>query len=183
MKENEDLSLDKTIKYSAIIKDHLFNEISITDSYLRMGSDSWCELVNFYRENKDTEKFYSASSPDKVITGKLETGKPAYYKDSGTWKKVRLDLPQIQEHKAKKFVVYRKTLRLHEGLPVAKAVRFGSSDPKLQIKNNIEARSKSFWARHRCDLKVDKDTAGWWSCYSPELFGDILKLKGGKNRW
>ena len=99
MKENEDLSLDKTIKYSAIIKDHLFNEISITDSYLRMGSDSWCELVNFYRENKDTENSkseigwghqirsyvlqpyrlvkdnrtnFESTSPDKVLDGELD---------------------------------------------------------------------------------------------------------------
>jgi hypothetical protein len=181
MSSLKNIPISSKFKFKAIIKDHLFHGISITNSYLRMGSESWCELVNFYRENKSKDLEFSGN--DKIITDKLETGKPAYYKDRGHWVKVKLDLPSVDIHKGKRFKVYRRTAREHEGLPVAKIIRFGSSADNLQIKNDDKSRSDSFWARHKCDLKKDKNTAGWWACYAPELFGDILKLKGGKNRW
>ena len=41
-------------------------------------------------------------------------------------------------------------------------VRFG--DPNMTIKKNIPARRKSFRARHKCDEKKSKLTAGYWSC-------------------
>ena len=41
-------------------------------------------------------------------------------------------------------------------------VNFG--DPNMTIKKNIPARRKSFRARHKCDQKKDKTTAGYWSC-------------------
>lgn len=41
-------------------------------------------------------------------------------------------------------------------------VNFG--DPNMKIKKNIPARRKSFRARHKCDQKKDKTTAGYWSC-------------------
>jgi len=43
-----------------------------------------------------------------------------------------------------------------------KKVNFG--DPNMTIKKNIPARRKSFRARHKCDQKKDKTTAGFWSC-------------------
>ena len=41
-------------------------------------------------------------------------------------------------------------------------VNFG--DPNMKIKSYIPARRKSFRARHKCDQKKDKTTAGYWSC-------------------
>ena len=41
-------------------------------------------------------------------------------------------------------------------------VRFG--DPNMKIKKNIEARRKSFRARHKCDGATDKLSARYWSC-------------------
>ena len=41
-------------------------------------------------------------------------------------------------------------------------VEFG--DPNMKIKKNIPARRKSFRARHKCDEKKSKLTAGYWSC-------------------
>lgn len=43
-----------------------------------------------------------------------------------------------------------------------KIVRFG--DPDMRIKKSNPARRKSFRARHKCDQKVSKMTAGYWSC-------------------
>lgn len=43
-----------------------------------------------------------------------------------------------------------------------KVVRYG--DPNMKIKKSNPKRRKSFRARHKCDQKKDKLTAGYWSC-------------------
>jgi hypothetical protein len=43
-----------------------------------------------------------------------------------------------------------------------KIIRFG--DANMKIKKNDPARRKSFRARHKCDEKKSKLTAGYWSC-------------------
>jgi hypothetical protein len=43
-----------------------------------------------------------------------------------------------------------------------KIVRFG--DANMSIKKDNPARRKSFWARHSCDEKKSKLSAGYWSC-------------------
>lgn len=45
-----------------------------------------------------------------------------------------------------------------------KLVRFG--DPNMKIKKHIEARRKSFRARHKCSTAKDKLSARFWSCRS-----------------
>lgn len=64
--------------------------------------------------------------------------------------------PKRTPGKKKKFAVLAK-----EGSKV-RLVRFG--DPNMKIKKNIPARRKSFRARHKCDQKKSKLTAGYWSC-------------------
>ena len=59
-------------------------------------------------------------------------------------------------HKTKSHAVLAK-----EGDKI-RLVRFG--DPNMTIKKNIPARRKSFRARHKCDEKKSKITAGYWSC-------------------
>lgn len=43
-----------------------------------------------------------------------------------------------------------------------KIIRFG--DANMEIKKDNPERRKSFRARHKCDEKTDKMTAGYWSC-------------------
>ena len=43
-----------------------------------------------------------------------------------------------------------------------KLIRFG--DANMTIKKNNPKRRKNFRARHNCDQKKDKFTAGYWSC-------------------
>jgi len=43
-----------------------------------------------------------------------------------------------------------------------KIVHYG--DPKMKIKKNNPKRRKSFRARHKCDQKKSKLSAGYWSC-------------------
>ena len=45
-----------------------------------------------------------------------------------------------------------------------KIVRFG--DPNMKIKKSNPKRRKSFRARHKCDQKKDKFSAGFWACKS-----------------
>lgn len=43
-----------------------------------------------------------------------------------------------------------------------KLIKFG--DGKMKNKSNVKKNKKSFRARHNCDQKKDKMTAGYWSC-------------------
>ena len=43
-----------------------------------------------------------------------------------------------------------------------KLVRFG--DPNMKIKKHIEARRRSFRARHKCGGATNKLSARYWSC-------------------
>lgn len=64
--------------------------------------------------------------------------------------------PKRTPGKSKKFAVLAK-----EGDKV-RLVRFG--DPNMRIRKSEPARRKSFRARHKCDEKKSKLTAGYWSC-------------------
>lgn len=63
---------------------------------------------------------------------------------------------RLPEGSSKKFGVYVK-----DGDKVKK-VTFGS--PTMEIRRDDPERKASFRARHNCDEKKDKTTAGYWSC-------------------
>jgi len=71
-------------------------------------------------------------------------------------RKVKLNKPMAGD--VKKFKVYVKDPKTGN----VKKVNFGQKGVKIK-KNNPERR-KSFRARHNCDQKKDKTTAGYWSC-------------------
>ena len=54
-------------------------------------------------------------------------------------------------------------------------VEFG--DPNMEIKRDDPSRRKAFRARHNCDQKKDKTTAGYWSCkfWSGKSVTDLMK--------
>ena len=54
-------------------------------------------------------------------------------------------------------------------------VEFG--DPNMSIKRDDPERRKNFRARHNCDQKEDKTTAGYWSCkfWSTKSVTDLMK--------
>ena len=115
--------------------------------------------------NEEDEWFVNSDIGKKVI---LENGEIIYLdapfeiqeqlneaKHHG--KNVKLNSPFRTPGGPKKFAVYVKTPR-----GTIKKVTFG--DPNLKIKNANRARAKSFRARHKCDQKKDRTTAGYWSC-------------------
>jgi len=91
------------------------------------------------------------------------------YPDEKSWKKaqeaeyqgrdVDLNKPSRNTDGKKKFKVYVDP----DGDGKAQKVTFGDKDMEIR-RDNPEAR-KNFRARHNCDQKKDKTTAGYWSCY------------------
>jgi len=74
-------------------------------------------------------------------------------------KEVQLNNPiRTSENPNKKFKVY--TMGKNGKVIV---VRFG--DPNMSINRDDPKARASFRARHKCDQKKDKTTAGYWSCY------------------
>lgn len=71
---------------------------------------------------------------------------------------------------SKKYYVYVKNPKTGK----VKKISFG--DPGLKTKSGNKNRAKSFAARHNCEQKKDKMTAGYWACRLPR-YGLV---KGGK---
>lgn len=71
-------------------------------------------------------------------------------------RKVTLNKPMRGDKK--KYKVYVKDPKTGN----VKKVNFG--DKGMEIKRDDPARKRSFRARHKCDQKKDKTSAGYWSC-------------------
>jgi len=71
-------------------------------------------------------------------------------------RKVKLGKPMQGD--VKKFKVYVKDPKTGN----VKKVNFGQKG--MVIKKNNPGARKSFRARHKCDQKKDRTTAGYWSC-------------------
>jgi hypothetical protein len=174
---NPPMSLVKNIKVSNEMKYHLDNKLSLSENVFRIYSESYFSLINEARElyNKnllrlnDEDTWLVESDLGKKVL--LENGEEVYldapiYEDD-LWeiiteakhrgKNVKLNSPFRTPGGPKKFAVYVKTPK-----GTIKKVTFG--DPNLRIKNASKGRAKSFRARHKCDQKKDRTTAGYWSC-------------------
>ena len=134
---------------------HLKNNLTLSESVFRYGSDEWLNLVNEARDlyNKG---YLKLNENDEFIL-LTEAGRTGIH----AGKEVKLDIPK--RGGSKKYYVYVNSGRKNaEGRVLAKKVSFG--DPNLTVKNYSPERRKSFRARHKCHLKTDKTTPGWWSC-------------------
>lgn len=72
-------------------------------------------------------------------------------------RKVELNKPIRSSNGPKKFHVFVKNDK-------GNVVKVNFGDPNMKIKKNVPTARKSFRARHKCDQKKDKTTAGYWSC-------------------
>jgi hypothetical protein len=95
-------------------------------------------------ENNDTFVFEFDRIVEQILNEKID-------KD-----RMKCNSPRRTSGGSKKFVV--KACK--DGKE--KIVRFG--DPNMKIKKSNPKRRKSFRARHKCDQKKDKFSAGYWSC-------------------
>jgi hypothetical protein len=189
------LVLKEDVEISEALRYHIDNKLSLTNNVFRYYSEKYFELVNEVR-NLYEKGLIDLNEEDKLMvesdTGKtVEIDGEIIYLDTPyleeTWterdvlqeakhrgKNVKLGKPFRTPGGPKKFAVYVKT----PGGNVKK-VTFG--DPGLKVKNANKKRAKSFRARHKCDQKKDRTTAGYWSCN----VGRYAKQLGlsSSNRW
>lgn len=173
-KLNESLVLNEQIEISEELKYHIDNKLSLVENIFRMYSEKYFNMVNEVRElhnqgkiklNDDDLALIETDLGKKV---KLSNGDEVYldapvyeYDDlqeaEHRGKKVNLNKPFRTPGGPKKFAVYVKTPK-----GTVKKVTFGY--PGLKVRNANKKAAKSFRARHKCDQKKDRTTAGYWSC-------------------
>lgn len=171
---NNKMVLTESIYTTDELKYHLDNGINLSENVFRIYSDSFFDLINEARDlhnrgllylNEEDRWLIESDLGEKIT---LKNGDVIYLdapfeiEDNLTeavhrGKKVNLNSPFRTPSGPKKFAVYVKTPK-----GTIKKVTFG--DPNLRIKNSNKGRAKSFRARHNCDQKKDKTTAGYWSC-------------------
>ena len=94
------------------------------------------------------------SAPSKKTHGEMEE-EPEEDAEKVDKDRMKCNSPRRTSGGSKKFVV--KACK--DGKE--KIVRYG--DPNMKIKKSNPKRRKSFRARHKCDQKKDKFSAGYWS--------------------
>jgi hypothetical protein len=172
------LILTKDVEVSDSLKYHIENQISLTNNIYRTYSEAYFNLVNevrylwsegYIKLNEEDSMLVSSNIGEKVkVNGKIvyldapfileyETEEDILREAEYRGKKVNLNKPFRTPGGPKKFAVYVKSDKGN-----VKKVTFG--DPGLKVKNKDKKAAKSFRARHRCDQKKDKTTAGYWSC-------------------
>ena len=146
---------------------HIDNGVSLQDNVFRIGSKKYLQLFAEARMLNGW-KTISLDENSLHLIENTDIGKFGIYEG----KKVPLDLPKnIEEAEFKgKEVEIGKPKRggskayyvyVMDGDKVKK-VSFGSGGLRAKIKDK-EARN-AFAARHNCDQKKDRTTAGYWSC-------------------
>ena len=188
--ESKTLVLKEDVAISEELQYHIDNNISLTDNVFRVYSEGYFNLVNEVRDlynqghislnEEDTLMVESDLGKITVINGKevyldapfiVEAELLDEAKHRG--KNVKLNKPFRTPGGPKKFAVYVKS----PGGGVKK-VTFGDSG-KLRVRNSNKKAAKSFRARHKCDQKKDRTTAGYWSCkmWSNKPVSKILQGK------
>ena len=150
----------------------------IENNLYRVGSEKYYE---YFRESR--EKYYEGNL--EVIGNDLEIiesnlGEFATFNGEN----VALDCifeekqPELNKPKvggSKKYYVHVKDPTTGN----IKKISWGDTTG-LRVKLNDPAARKSFVARHKCDTKNDKMTAGYWACRLPR-YAKQLGLSGGGN--
>lgn len=184
---NENISnISESIMY------HVNNSLPIHDNIYRIYSEKFFNLYNEARTLKESGNVTFFGDDLELLNTNI--GQTGIYEGN----EVYLDVPFIEgeeeylveaKHRGrnvklnkpfrtpggpKKFAVYVKT----PGGTIKK-VTFG--DPNLRVRNSNKKAAKSFRARHNCQAKKDRTTAGYWSC-NISRYRKALGIKS-KNPW
>jgi len=187
------LILKEEVNISEALQYHIENGFSLTNNVFRVYSQAYFDLVNEVRElwqnnlidlNEEDILMVESDLGVKVkVRGEyiyldapfiMEDEEEVLEEAKHRGKNVKLGKPFRTPGGPKKFAVYVKS----PGGGVKK-VTFG--DPNLRVRNRNKGAAKSFRARHKCDQKKDRTTAGYWSCN----VGRYAKQLGlsSKNSW
>ena len=168
-------------KVSPALKAHLNEDLDLTNSFFRLGSEAYAQLFEEVKQYWDKDNII-LKGPSAWMAKNLEVGKKAIYKPRGS-KPINVLLDSPERGGKKKFIVYRNSGKTDkDGNIIAKKIEWG--DPQRAVKNDDPKAAANFWARHRCDsmAKMDPNKAGFWACYGPTLFGKNLELQSN-NPW
>jgi len=172
---DKSLVLKEDVIVSEALQYHIDNDLTLTDNVFRVYSEGYFDLVNEVRQlwksgkidlNEEDTLMVESNLGEKIkVRGEIVyLDAPFLLEEEDVieeaehrGKKVKLGKPFRTPGGPKKFAVYVKS----KGGNVKK-VTFG--DPNLKVRNKNKAAAKSFRARHKCDQKKDRTTAGYWSC-------------------
>ena len=127
----------------------------------RKGSKAYKAAVkagNKLKKGKSENVIYRS---EKLRIEIVEHSEPVLFTEA-EYQGRKVKLNKIMQGDVKKFKVYVSNGKNKDGSLKVKKVNFGQKGMSIK-KDNPEAR-KSFRARHKCDQKKDKTTAGYWSC-------------------
>jgi hypothetical protein len=180
LKENlpkKGIVIKEGVETSDGLKFHHVNKLPLSENVYRPFSDEYFSLIN------ESRRLYNEGSldlcEDDIWLLKTDIGKTGIYENEVVWldipflleededdllreaeyrgRKVKLGSPFRTPGGPKKFAVYVKNKK-------GNVVKVTFGDPNLKVRNNNPGARKSFRARHNCDQKKDRTTAGYWSC-------------------
>lgn len=189
---DKSLILKEEIEISDALRYHINENLTLTNNIFRVYSEGYFDLVREVR-NLWKQGLIELNEEDTLMVEsdlgeRAKIGEEIVYLDAPfeveedevleeakhRGKNVKLNKPFRTSGGPKKFAVYVKSKS--GGI---KKVSFG--DPNLRVRNANKGAAKSFRARHKCDQKKDRTTAGYWSCN----VGRYAKQLGlaSKNAW
>ena len=171
------IKFTESVNVSESLKYHLENNKPITENIFRPGSEAFYEVIKEARELFDLgridlcdvdKELYESTDIGKfgMFNGELvpldlpmeyiEELNEAEYKG----KEVKLNYPMRNNGSGKKYYVYVKNPKTGK----VKKISFGDVKGGLTAKVSDPKARKAFAARHNCDMKKDKTTAGYFAC-------------------
>jgi len=172
------LIIKENVEVSDALQYHIDNGMTLTNNVFRAYSEKYFDLINEVRSlwkngkislNEEDTMIVESDLGIKIKKGgeyiyldapyisEIETEEDILAEAKHRGKNVKLGKPFRTSGGPKKFAVYVKSKS--GGI---KKVSFG--DPNLRVRNKNKGAAKSFRARHKCDQKKDRTTAGYWSC-------------------
>lgn len=158
---------------------HISNSISPIDNVFRVESEAYYDLLKESRELYSNNKLENLSELDRYLLENTDIGLFENYENNI----VPLDLPLFSDEYIelleaeyngrtvelnkpmrsggpKKYKVYVKNPKSGEVI----VVHFGDVKGGLKAKVADPEARRNFAARHKCHLKKDKTTPGYWAC-------------------
>jgi hypothetical protein len=177
MKQIKDFS--KFIEMSENMNYHVSQNISPIDNVFRPESESYFNLLKESRELYNNGQLENLSDLDKDLLENTDIGLFEHYENE----LVPLDLPLFSDEYIelleaeyngrkvdlnkpmrssgpKKYKVYVKNPKTDRVI----VVNFGDVSGGLKAKVSDPEARRNFAKRHRCHLKKDKTTPGYWAC-------------------
>jgi hypothetical protein len=196
-KKNESLNINRMLItenrtiISEGLKYHIDNQIQLTETVYRYGSESFFKLINEVRELHNKSKIDLSYEDTEII--KTDIGKQDIYEGKKVWLDIPFEDNQLNEaeYKGKKVELSKPKRGGSKKFYVyvmcngkVKKVSFGakSGGGNLAVKLKDPKARKAFADRHNCPQKNDKCSAGYWSCRLPR-YAKQLGLSGGGTWW